>query len=412
MICLTKRTIDALKAAPGEDLVVFDDQLPGFGVRVRPSGIKTYFIQYRNEYGRSKRFKVGRHGVLTPHQARVEARKLLASVASGEDPAELRSKAKAMPTLAEFSEEYLASHVDIHNKPSTRRHVRTDLKNHLLPAVGSKAVAEITQADVARLHMRLAKTPNAANRVLRVLSKMMNLAEASGLRARGTNPTVGVTKYRERSRERFLSHAELARLGTAISECVTDGKITATAGAMIRLLCLTGCRRNEVVSLLWEEVNLEAGFLALSDSKTGPKVVPLAPPAVQILMNLPKTSEYVFPSPRLVERPYAEIKRVWCAVRERAELADVRLHDLRHTHASVAAAAGLSLHAIGKLLGHRQASTTARYAHFGDDPLKEAAARVQLRIADALGQRADNEFSVITSRAPRRAERCSSNQPR
>lgn len=381
---LTKRTIDALTARPGEDLVVFDDQLVGFGVRVRPSGIKTYFIQYRNAYGRSKRLKVGRHGVLTPHQARTEARRLLASVTSGEDPAELRAKAKGMPTLAEFAEDYLANHVDIHNKPSTRRHVRTDLKNHLLPALGSKAVGEVTQADVAKLHRSLAKTPNAGNRAVRVLSKMMNLAETAGLRPRGTNPTVGVAKYRERNRERFLSPSELSRLGWAIADCVADGTISTTAGTMIRLLCLTGCRRNEVVSLLWDEVNLEAGFLSLSDSKTGPKIVPLAPPAVHVLSTLPRTSRYVFPSPRLEDRPYAEIKRVWSTIRERAELADVRLHDLRHTHASVGAAAGLSLHAIGKLLGHRQASTTARYAHFGDDPLKEAAARVQLRIAEAL----------------------------
>lgn len=381
---LTKRTVDALTARPGEDLVVFDDQLAGFGVRVRPSGIKTYFIQYRNVYGRSRRYRIGRHGVLAPYEARVEAKKLLASVIKGEDPAALRERAHGMPTVSEFAKEYLSKHVDIHNKPSTRRHVRTDLKNHILPALGSKAVAEIAHADIEKLHRRLAKTPNAANRTVRVLSKMMTVAEAWGYRTRGTNPVVGVKKYRENHRERFLSLPEVARLGTAIRDCAARGEISFAAASLLRLLCLTGCRKNEIIGLRWEEVNLEAGFLFLSDSKTGPKAVPLAAPAAGILSTMPKTSSYVFPSPKLPGRPYVEVKRAWSTVVARAALKDLRIHDLRHTHASVGAAAGLSLPAIGKLLGHRQVSTTARYAHLVDDPLREAAERVQDRIASAL----------------------------
>lgn len=400
MARLTKRFIDALDPPAEGELVVFDDRLPGFGVRLKRSGVISYFVQYRNAHGRSKRLTLGRHGVLTPDQARRKALTTLAEVTRGEDPAEERSARRGAVSFAVFSKRYLTDHVEARNKTSTARHVRSDLRNHILPALGTKPLEAIGRADIVRLHLKLRGTPNAANRVLRVLSKMMNEAEGWGLRPRGSNPCVAVKKFPEAKRQRFLNNAELVSLGEAISSEEASGELSPIAAALLRLIALTGCRGGEVISLRWEEVDLERRLLLLADSKTGAKVVPLAAPAIALLENLPRTSPFVFPSPRDRSRPYVEIKRAWHRVRTHACLPDVRLHDLRHTHASVGAAAGLSLQAIGKLLGHSQLSSTARYAHLVDDLMQEAASRVQERIATALDGKADAKVIPLRRQVP------------
>jgi len=229
------------------------------------------------------------------------------------------------------------------------------------------------------------KTPALANRVMRVASGLFSYAIREGLLpADAIHPARGVTLYREKRRERFLTSGELVALGEALTRLESSGDLPTLLAEAIRLIVLTGCRVGEILGLSWAEVDLERRFLFLGDSKTGQKPVPLGAPAIEILKRLPRRSPWVFPSPKKAGAPYASIRRAWYDVRDRAGLPDVRIHDLRHTTASVAAECGISLQAIGKILGHSQVSTTARYAHLGDDLVKAAAERVQGRIVAAL----------------------------
>lgn len=386
---LTKKFVDDLKPVPGRRVVVFEPTLPGFCVRVLPSGKKNYCLKYQNRFGRQRWLLLGRHGVLTPHQARQHAQQFLARIAKGEDPAEDQKRDRSAPTVKTFSDRFLSDHVDVHNKPATRRHVRSDLKNHILPAFGKRPIESISHSDVSRLHLSLKETPVAANRMLRVLSKMFNQAELWGYRAAHTNPCRGVTKYRERRRERFLSPAELTALGKAISEAEAAKEIEPAAADAIRLIILTGCRPAEVMGLRWSEVHVPKAMLVLSDSKTGAKVVRLGAHARDLLANRPGEGEFVFPSPKKHGAAYRDLKRPWQHVRDKAEIENVQLKDFRHTQASVAGEAGYSLPEIGQLLGHTQPSTTAIYTHWTDDHIGQVAERVQGRIGAALAGNPD-----------------------
>ncbi len=226
--------------------------------------------------------------------------------------------------------------------------------------------------------------PIAANRCLALLSKMLNLAEAWGLRPDGSNPTRHVAKYRERKVERFLSNVEFARLGTVLEEAARTGE-HASVVAAIRLLILTGARRDEILSLRWEHVDFERGCLRLPDSKTGAKTIPLGAPALELLADLPRLNDnpYVLPGAR-PGRHYVGLGKAWRRLRAKAELPDVRLHDLRHSYASVGAGQNESLHVIGALLGHRDTASTQRYAHLSDDPMRAAADRISGHLAAAM----------------------------
>ena len=266
-------------------------------------------------------------------------------------------------------------------KPSTARACRCTLDRYLLPAFGARPLGRIGREEVAALQYRLHKTPIMANRVIDMLSRLFNMAEAWGVAPEGGNPCRFVKKYKERSCERFLSEEEFRRLGRVLDEVQAEGKVSANAVAAIRLLMLTGCRRGEIMMLRWEDVDLEAGELRLRDAKTGPRQVALSPAAVRVLSVIPRHADNPWvvsgrkPGTRL-GNPNAS----WLVVRARADLEDVRLHDLRHSFASRALALGESLSMIGKLLGHRKVQTTARYAHLAQDSMKASAARV----ADSL----------------------------
>lgn len=243
-------------------------------------------------------------------------------------------------------------------------------------------MAEIAFADVAELHHRMRATPGAANRVVALLSKMMSLAEHWGLRPAGSNPCRHVQHYRERRMERFLANEEIARLGDTLRE-LEQARLepTSVIGA-IRLLIFTGARRSELLNLRWTDVDFEKAMLWIRDSKTGPKTIPLSAPALQLLHELPRTVEWVFPTadgsgPVSLSKP-------WGRIRRRASLEDVRIHDLRHSFASVGAGAGLGLPIIGRLLGHRQPATTSRYAHLADDPVRQASEAIGRRLAAAM----------------------------
>jgi integrase len=406
---LTKRTVDA-STPEAQRFVVWDAEMKGFGLRVEPSGVKSYIVRYRVGHGRAGRLKqgtIGRHGPLTPDEARSRARAVLGEAAGGADPFGARAAKAAELTLKALADRYLKEHVDKKRKPTTAAFYRIMLEKHVLPTLGSKSAASISRADIARLHLDLAEKPYVANRVLAVVGSLYSWAGEGGLVPEDTNPIKRIEKYREQKRERFLIVAELERLGAAIRLAETEGVpraprtdkrapkeaardiISAHAAAAIRLLLFTGARLREILHLRWEHVHLERQALLLPDSKTGRKTVLLNPPALEVLAGLPKVdgNPYVFPGEK-EKAPLVDLKRPWAAVCREAKLSALRIHDLRHTFASFGAGSNLGLPVIGKLLGHTQASTTQRYSHLADDPMRRASDTIGAQIAAAMAGKA------------------------
>ena len=369
---LTTRTVDALSV--GEETLFRDRELAGFGVRVEPSGCKTYVMELAGKGGR--RVALGRHGAVSADRARHRAAALLAADA----PAE--------PSLEEVARRYMREYAEVRCKPATVAQYRLTLERHILPALGGVAVAAIGRSHVAALQHRLADRPATANQAVATLSRLIEQAADWGLVPGGGNPCRSVPRYRVRRRERFLTEPEFRRLGAALDALEAGGGISVHAAAAIRLLAFTGCRRNEILRLRWADVRLDAMELRLRDSKTGPRTVPLSPAAAKILAQLPRSPGNPFVVPgRKPGAPISGIFLQWRRVRERAGLDDVRLHDLRHSFASRALALGESLPTIARLLGHARVQTTARYAHLARDRVKAAAARVAADIgADILSQ--------------------------
>jgi integrase len=398
---LTKRTVEAV--APGaRDLFVWDTELPGFGVKVTPHGGRIYVLQYSRD-GRDRRVTIGRHGIdVTVEQARGEAEILRGLIRTGRDPAAERASARAMPTLAELSTAWLTDYAKPKKKASSIVEDRRLLDKHLLPKLGHLKVSTLTRADVERLQRSVSvrkqprrrsatgketieqPTPIRANRCLALLSTMLNFAERKGLLPPGANPCRHVERFPERKRSRFLSEAELARLGAVLAEAERLAEHPSVIAAL-RLLIFTGCRLGEILTLQWDDVDTERGCLRLRDSKSGPRSVTLGAPALAVLASLPplEGNPYVLPGARAGGH-YVALQKAWRRLRAEAGLEDVRIHDLRHSFASVGAGSGESLLIIGRLLGHSQASTTERYAHLADDPMKAAADRISERIAAAM----------------------------
>ena len=381
---LTNRAVAALKVE--RDTVYWDRDLPGFGVRVYPGGGKVYIAQAREPDKTTKRVTVGRHDVLNADQARQRAAFIIARIRAGEDPVPLPLAARLNggPTVADLAERYLEEHAAVRIKPRTRLRVRGMLDNHILPALGRLPLAAVEPSHVVALHQTLSDRPVTANKCVKVLSHMYRLAEGWGLVPEGFNPCRSVEKYAERSRERFLTDAEFTRLGRVLNEAVDSGAVPPKAVTAIRLLMLTGCRKSEILTLRWSDVDLAAGELHLSDAKTGPRAVQLAPTAVALLEALPRRmdSPWVFPgNDRNGRYSGGGLDHAWRTVRAAAGLEDVRLHDLRHSFASRALALGGTLPVIGKLLGHSDIETTARYAHLPQDSIHETAERIAGSIA-------------------------------
>jgi integrase len=284
---ITKRAVDALRpSTDGAEAVLWDTALKGFGVRAQRGGAKTYILKYRAGTGRAapvRKLKIGRHGSpWTADQARAEAKRQLGRVAHGEDPAGTKAAARTAPTLAALAERFLADHAEAKRKSSTAQEYRRLLDHVVLPALGKKRVAKLSRQDVARLHQARRATPTEANRALAVLSTMLTMAERWGERPDGSNPCRHVEKYPQRKRERFLSVAELGRLGEALAGY--DGSPHVVAA--IKLLVFTGARLGEVLGLRWHWIDFERGEARLPDSKTGAKTIHLPPPALAVLATL------------------------------------------------------------------------------------------------------------------------------
>ncbi|WP_336810175.1 tyrosine-type recombinase/integrase [Bosea sp. MMO-172] len=383
MAKITKRSVDA--ATPTDkEFFLWDDELKGFGLRVYPSGRKMYLAQFRAG-GRLRRVNIGLHGALTPDLARTEAMKHLSEVRLGGDPASERDRRKASPTLKEFGKRFLDEHVASHCKPSTHGEYKRSVELFINPKIGSHRIIDITRADVVSLHQAMKATPYQANRTLGVLSVMFTVAHTWGVRTDGVNPCWKVKRYKEVKRECYLTEDELARLGAVLRESNSERE----AVNCITLLLLTGCRLGEIQTLKWEYVDFAHGLLRLPDSKTGAKLVPIGQPVIDYLKSIAKVSGNPYVITGHVDGQHlTDMQKPWRRLRKRAGLDGLRIHDLRHSFASDALQLGQDLTMIGRLLGHTQVQTTARYAHLKTDPIRKAADTVSTAIAAALAQSA------------------------
>jgi integrase len=404
---ITKRVVDSLRPRTTE-FTVWDGKMPGFGVRVRPTGAMSYIVVYRAGSGRGapvRRYTIASVGKIAPESARNRAQALLGSVAHGHDPVGEKATERGVPTIAELADRFMAEHVEPKRRPTTTAFYRHILGKTVRPELGVAKADKVTRAQIAKLHAKLRNTPFQANRVLAVVGSMYAFAGRIGAVPEGTNPTRKIEKFREDRRERFLSTEELERLGAAIRKSETTGikwnvdetKTTSKhvskknqrtiigphAAAALRLLLFTGCRLREILHLKWEQVDFERGLLFLPESKTGKKTVILNAPALAVLNTLPRVGRFVVAGDD-PERPRTDLKRPWAMVTREASLEGLRIHDLRHSFASFGVGSGLGLPIIGKLLGHTQASTTHRYAHLDNDPLRRASESIAGRIAAAL----------------------------
>ena len=367
---LNKTTVDALVPRSVE-YVAWDSSLQGFGVRVYPSGVKTYILHVRYK-GTQQKLRLGRHGVVTAEQARQGARLRLADLQRG---IVVDRTPPPRVTFAELAAKYLAEHAATRKKPSSQRLDRTNLRLHLLPRLGPLPLDTITPAEVMALHHAMHATPVIANRCLSLLATMFGLARRWGLLA-GDNPAALVDPYRERRRETMLTQAHRRHVLELLDQFARDRLALPSVLAVIRVLLFTGARPGELLGLTWERIDWEARLIRLADSKTGPKVLYLSDEAVATLAGLPQESVWVFPG-RGGKAPLVNVRHTWHTIRRLAGLpAGTRLYDLRHTFASVAAEQGYSLPMIGALLGHTQYATTQRYIHLLHAPVGEAARKV------------------------------------
>ena len=359
---LAQRQIDALKPRK-KTFDVRDTELKGFGVRVRSSGIKRYFVQSQHEGTRTWRM-LGNASGMTLEEARCHARSVLASLHNGEEIIAVTNEETRFEVVAEK----LFEACERHWKVSTRKVNRNYLKNQVLPWFRNMQIAEITERGVKQWHASLHATPFAADRAAPVLSVLLRQAEVYGYRPEGSNPCVGIRRYRRRGRERFLSPEEMQRLGAVLSRHENTRPLEI---ATIRLLLLTGCRRNEILTLKWPDYR--EGQLYLRDSKTGPRTVWLSSPARRILDGLPPRRTWIFPARRKRSHFGPDmLDQFWWKVRDEAGLSDVRLHDLRHSYASVALLNGATVPTIARLLGHNDAATTLKYTHLNHTAVREA----------------------------------------
>jgi integrase len=411
---LGRRSISSLPAV-GKATIFYDAELKGFGIKVSPTGARSWLVEYRpGEGGRrvtKRRMVIGTPATLTPEKAREAAEKLLAQVKLGGDPAAERAKARRADTVNDILDAYIKEHATPHLKASSADLLAIYFDKHIRPVLGHKKSTAVAKADVASLHRTIGKKQAVtANRAVVALKAAYNHALEHGSIPETTkNPAAGIKLFEEQPRERYLTDEELQRLGDTLREAETTGlphvvdqtkkskharklenrftKVDQHAAAAIRLLLFTGCRLREILHVRWSEYDAGRGLLFLPTSKTGRKTVVLSAPAIAILDTLPRIGTYVI-APESAgqkdERPRHDLNRPWRAIRKHAGIEDVHIHDLRHSFGAVGAGSGLGLPIIGRLLGHTQATTTARYSHVAIDPAKRAADLIAGQIADAM----------------------------
>ncbi len=418
---LMKRVVDGL--VPGDrDYVVWDREIAGFGVRVRKSGTKTYVFKYRHRNAQ-RWYSIGKHGTWSTDQARRKAGELNVLVLSGEDPESMKQADRKAMTVSELCDLYLEEGI-AGKKAQTVEMDRIRIDTHVRPLIGYLKVPDVTRQDMQNLITVIA-TPRAwldpnvtrgrssddgsatdgetapkkkrrtysrtiggegvANRTIGMLGGIFSFAVERGLR--DDNPVIGVKKFKEKTLNRRLKDDELQRLAAVLQDHEPTSGANPAVNA-IRLLLLLGCRKAEILTLEWADVHLESGFIHLRDSKTGERHVQMNSMAADVLRRIHRVpgNPHVIPGSK-EGKHLVGLQKFWERIRTEADIPDVRVHDLRHTFASIAADMGLSLQAIGKLLGHKKASSTERYAHLADAPLKEATETVSTNIVSRMAGR-------------------------
>jgi integrase len=385
---LTQAFVDQA-SGDGRDRIIFDRQLPGLGLRITPAG-KKIFVAQAYVSRRKRRITLGYAPDMSLSKARLEALQTLAAMRGGVDPtddrkARLRASAARTITLRELSERWLTEFVVPKLKPRTVSDYKQLLSTRILPALGNLTVAEIDREHVERLHRDLRGIPRRANYAIATLKVLLGFGVRHALRS--DNPAAGIKPYRENRRERFLSEAEFGLAAEAIKKAEADGAIGPFAAAGLRLALLTGARSGEITAIQWGHVDWSRRLIRLPDSKTNePRTIHLSDAAIEVLRATPRVGPYIITGGKR-GTGFQSLSRAWATARKYAGLKDVRLHDLRHSYASLAASRGVSLYAIGKLLGHKAPTTTARYAHLAGDAIQAVNDEVSAAMQAAIKRR-------------------------
>jgi integrase len=380
---ITEAVAAALAAGGGaKDVFVFDSLLSGYALRRTPAGAVIHLARARAS-GRKVTFSLGRWPDVRTGDARELARLAITDIREGRDPAhERRVRQQAAlaggTTLATLAEKWLDRHVRAKLKPRTVSDYEGHLRRYILPALGHRFITEISRSDASALHVSLKATPSTANHVLVTLRAAMNFAVEEE-RLRSDNPAGGIKLFPEKPSERFLSPQEFRRAIDAIDRAATDGAITIYAAAGLKLCAYTGARRGEICTAFWRQVDFERKILRLQESKTGARTIHLNDSALSVLRALPRQGPQI-----VFGRRGTALSNDWAIVRARCGLDDVRLHDLRHSYASFALAAGVPLAMVGRLLGHVRPETTAKYAHLAESDVAAANDAVGNALAAAI----------------------------
>jgi len=407
---LTKRTIDEIRPDPHHEIFVWDDEVHGFGLRVKPSGLRSFIVQYRNQSGISRRMTLGKFGLLTADQARRLAKVALADVLKGGDPAEKRAEDRKAITVRQLCHAYLdASEKGLilgkrgrPKKPSTLYVDRGRIERHILPLLGSRPVRDLKTPDVARFMRDVAQGKTAddiktrfrgraiikggsgtAARTVGLLGGILSFAVTEGIIP--VNPVRGVKRPADKRREIRLTEDQYRALGNALREAELAGE-NPTAIIAVRLLALTGCRRGEIENLCWPHVDFRARCLRLSDSKEGKSLRPLGRAALSILSTLPRKGPLVLRGKK-PDKPFMGLPKAWARIVKRSALPHLTPHGLRHAYASMASDLGYTEPTIAALLGHAASTMTGRYIHHLDSALIAAADRLSAWISAALDGR-------------------------